>query len=149
MYFFKCNTAFEQNVKANFVFSYFFLKNYSSLGWYHYKKYKICVTKELLKRSSHSRRFRKYNCSQKQPLRCIFQYCYSKLVVNFLKKYMWWSAILSKFLSKTFLDLTTGAVALYFVISFSRKDYSYGLKKLGKFLIETSEIIRQVASPSL
>ena len=44
MYFFKCNTAFEQNLKANFVCSYFFLKTYSSLGWYHDKKYKICVT---------------------------------------------------------------------------------------------------------
>ena len=62
---------------------------------------------------------------------------------------MLWSAILSKFLNKAFLDLTTGAVALYFVMSFCRKGYFYGLKKLGKFLSETSEIIRQVASPSL
>ena len=93
------------------------IKIHSSLTWCHSKRCKICVlgickisiSLLLSLRSSHSGKFPKYSCHQKQPWGCIFQYRCSALIVKFFEKLLWRSAIFSKLAYNTLQLWTTAA----------------------------------------
>ena len=99
----------------------------SSLTWRHVRKYEICVTmrtylKSLFKtnissqlslRISYSGTFSKSNSPQRQPARCIFQYCSS-----IIWKIPVMKCNFCKFVCNALLFLTTGTKELYFITSF-------------------------------
>ena len=106
-------------------------------------------------RSSHSGMLLKNICPQKKPW-CIFQYCCDKLVVKFFEKFLWWSAIFSKFACKAFLLLTTGTEELYFIIICWTSIFVEHLLKAASVFWKAGEnsrkifrIIRQIQSFSL
>ena len=111
-----CACTFRQNLYLKKI-----VKICSSLTWRQSQKCKICVRisetnilPQLLLRSSHAGTFPKYIHPQKQPSRYIFQYRCSATVVRFFEKYLWWSAIFSKFPRNTLQLGTNAAEKLYF-----------------------------------
>lgn len=98
MCFFNENAVFEQNqslIMCAYMFCQKSIKISSSLTSRHSKKRKICViirtfrlniSPKMSLRSIHLGMLSKNNCAQKYPLRCLFQYGCSKLVVKFFEK---------------------------------------------------------------
>ena len=96
----------RENISVSFCQMDTLVTNIELLKW---------ISSQLPLRSSNSGMFSKYNYSQKQPSRCYFQYRCSELMVKVFGKYLWWSAIFSKFACNA---LITVADKLYFFPSF-------------------------------
>ena len=159
--FFNCNSVFERNLKL-ILCAYTFRQNLylkkilkirSSLTWRQSKKCKICariaktnILLQLLLSSSLARMFPKYICRQKQPSRCIFQYRWSATVVKFFEKYLWWSAILSKFPYNTLQLWTNAAEKLYFITALINPEQQLQQNTSRKLLLCLEVFVRRCSS---
>ena len=122
-----------------------------TLTWRQSKKCSVIISKmniclQLPLRNSHAGMFPKQIRPQKQPSRCIFQYRCSAPVVKFFEKYLWWSAILSKFACNTLQLWTAAAEKLYFITALINVEQQLPQNTSEKLLLCLEVVVRRYSS---